>query len=441
MSKLRKFLDKLFEKTQIYFYAIDSTNKQIVIFIGKERLEFSLLVQDKYYSRTKRFYVRQWNFDKIDLIYKNINWLEEMDKSNYSIELIIKLIHKYEEVIYKLFLNEINSMYLNEFTKVSTQKKILFINDCSNWMEQSIEDSIMNFCYNSDIKIIFLYKFWEEFDYTCYFDSAKKNFKNVEFIKNEKLDDKYIDSLVDENTEIISLNYDYKGTFENISLIVLHKIWRKVLWKYKNIFSFYKSNTIWYSVTNFVNSEKSNVYKFLNPQNKYLFDNIWIVKPLENYVFSWWMNNNRSFNILKSLNQKWILLTDKEYKINNFYRLNVMDNFYAFYFLFKSAHFTIHPIQTTSWTDDRTRMIATSIVAGRPIIMPDVWWVIQSQVEKYKLWLIYRSWDKLDLKAKVDLLSNNPKLLLEYSENCLKYTEENINIYKVTNFIFSKILN
>ncbi len=84
-------------------------------------------------------------------------------------------------------------------------------------------------------------------------------------------------------------------------------------------------------------------------------------------------------------------------------------------------------------------MIATSICSWIPVLIPYNEWKIVKTVTDNNLWLTYINWDENDFKKQINKL-NNKELLKEYSNNCMKYSEKNMDINKFINFIFNTIL-
>ncbi len=447
MSKLKKILDELLKNTWVYFYTIDNLFKKVVIFWWEYIIEFSFI--NNWNNIVKRwrylyFYVRK--FSDIFNVYNFVHSTEEIDFK--GVNYVIANILKYEEIIYKLFENENNIFFQKTFKKIKLDKKVLFILKWW-WMEETIEKSFISFCNNSWIDLTVLYKYWtwywwQKLNQDGFFNELKSNNTNVKFIYNENFDDNYIDNLIDENTETFSFQYDYKWKNNNLNMIILSSVSDDEIdcSKYKNIFSCYLSNTIWYSTDKFINTENTDIYKVFNPQNIDLLNNFNILKKSQDFILSWWMSWARDFSILNALNWKYkgILISDEVHDVNNFLSMyRWIQSYYWFLGVFKLCDFWVFCHLDKFNNDDRSKMIATCICAWKPVIIPYNDWLIVKEILNNKLWLVYNNWDKKDFLDKVKFFSEDNTNLDRYSLNCLEYSNKKMDVNSFINFIFSKI--
>ena len=250
-----------------------------------------------------------------------------------------------------------------------------------------------------------------------------------------------IDSIIDEDTEVFSLQYDYKWKHENINLITWASVsdeW--VYWRYKNIFSSFKSQYIWYSTNIFLNTENTKIYNFFNPQNIQLLENISILTKIDNFVLSGGMSWSRDFSILKKLDLKWkwVLISDNIHEMENFLGIPQIKSYYWFLWAFALSSFFIHTPKAEFSNDDRHKMLATSICSWKPVIVPYNDWLIVKEIMDNKLGLVYKNWDVNDLKEKIAFFLENPNNLETYSKNCIKYSKINMDVNGFMNFIFDK---
>lgn len=448
--KTIKLLKKLFLNHNIYFFTIDNIFRKIVIFSWKYILEFSLI--DRWWSITKSkyfyFYLRE--FQDIDNIYKFLS-IDSIDNFNKNISSIISLLIKNEEVIYNIFIEENLNFFKNTFIKIKSNKKILFILKWW-WMEETIEKSFISFCNNSNLNLTVLYKFWiwywwQKLNQDGFFNELKANNKNVNFLYNENFDDSYIDSIIDSNTEIFSFQYDYEGKFNNLNLIILSSVVdRKDIdcSRYKNIFSSYESEYIWYSTDMFINTENTNIYKIFNAQNINLLNNYSVITPVKNFILAWWMQWARDFTILNNLSwkYKWVLVSDEVFNIKNFlcmYRW--IQSYYWFFASFVLSDFFIACDIEKFNNDDRSKMIATAICSWKPVVIPYHDWKIVKTVIDNKLWITYNINDMNDFVNKVRFFAENNNNVIEYWYRCKKYSEKNMDINKFISLIFEKSFN
>jgi hypothetical protein len=316
-------------------------------------------------------------------------------------------------------------------------------------MEETIEKSFISFCNNSWIDLTVLYKYWtwywwQKLNQDGFFNELKSNNTNVKFIYNENFDDNYIDNLIDENTETFSFQYDYKWKNNNLNMIILSSVSDDEIdcSKYKNIFSCYLSNTIWYSTDKFINTENTDIYKVFNPQNIDLLNNFNILKKSQDFILSWWMSWARDFSILNALNWKYkgILISDEVHDVNNFLSMyRWIQSYYWFLGVFKLCDFWVFCHLDKFNNDDRSKMIATCICAWKPVIIPYNDWLIVKEILNNKLWLVYNNWDKKDFLDKVKFFSEDNTNLDRYSLNCLEYSNKKMDVNSFINFIFSKI--
>ncbi len=446
MINIKQLLNKILISSDVYFFTIDYLFRKIVIFAWKYILEFSLV--DKWWSikQSKYFYFFLRKIDDIDNIY---NFLNSDNKviSNKNIWEIINIIIKNEELIYHIFYGECEVFYEKIFNKIKINKNILFILKWW-WMEETIEKSFISYCNNSNIKLTVLYKFWtwywgQKLNQDWFFNELKVNNKNVKFLYNEDFNDEFIDSMVNENTEIFSFQYDYKWIYKDFNMIVLSSVTDKNIdcSRYKNVFSCYQSKTIWYSTDKFINIENTKVYKIFNPQNIDLLNNYSVIKKVPNFILSWWMSWARDFSILNSLEgkYKWILVSDEIHEVKNFLSMyRWIQSYYWFLGVFKLSSFWVFCHLEKFNDDDRSKMIATSICAWKPVIVPHNDWLIVKEIIDNKLGLVYRNWDIEDLQKKVMFFAENKDNIEEYSKRCLSYSKEQMDINNFINFIFDK---
>ena len=370
-------------------------------------------------------------------------------KNNKDIASIVNVILKYDKEIHRLFIEQNSIFYNDTFKKVQTNKKVLLILRWW-WMEETIEKSFISYCNYSNIELTVLYKFWtwywwQKINQDWFFNELKVNNKNVKFDYKEDFDDAYIDSIIDKNTEVFSFQYDYEWKYNNLNLIVLSSVVDNKdidCSKYKNIFSSYESESIWYSTDSFINTSNTNIYKIFNGQNIDILKNYTINKQIDSFFLSWWMEWARDFWIINSLEwkHKWIMISDENHNIRNFLDMyRWIQSYYWFLGVFKLSSIFIACHLDEFNDDDRSKMIATSICSWIPVLIPYNEWKIVKTVIDNKLWLTYINWDENDFKKQINKL-NNKELLKEYSNNCMKYSEKNMDINKFINFIFNTIL-
>jgi len=440
-NDLKKILDWIFGKLRVYFYLIDNNNEKIIVFVWTNILEISLINRWGYYLKSDSFYFYLRELNDLDTIYTFVNWKKSITG---DIDLVIKSFLKYEKSIKDIFIKENIHFYNEVFDKTYTDKKILLIIKWG-WLQETIESAFIAYCYNSNLQLTILYRFWTQWwkklNYSWFFNELKSKYRNFRFIYNEDINDDYIDSLIDSDTEVFSLWYDYVWKHKNIHLIVSASVsedW--VYWKYKNIFSCFKSESIWYSKNKFLNTENTNIYHFFNPQNTVLLNSFSLLGKINNFVLWWWMSWSRDFSILNSLNweYRWVLISDKHHDINNFLSIEQIRSYYWFLWAINLSTFFVH---TPIWkynNDDRHKMIATSICAGKPVVVPNSEWLIVKEILDNRLWVVYENWNKEDFLEKVEFFAKNSKNIEIYSQNCKKYSIENMDINKYVNFIFSK---
>ena len=440
-SKLKRLLDWIFKYMNIYFYIIDNNNSKIIIFTWNKIVEASLLNSWNTYKKTDNFYFSIRDFSDINHIY---SWVNSDNNQYYDIDLIIGNFIKYEILIKNIFLQENVSYLQKSFNKIKLDKKVLFIVNWF-WIQETIENAFLSFCQNSNINLTILYRFWEQWwkklNYSWFFNELKNVYKNFRFIYNEDIDDALIDSIIDEDTEVFSLQYDYKWKHENINLITWASVsdeW--VYWRYKNIFSSFKSQYIWYSTNIFLNTENTKIYNFFNPQNIQLLENISILTKIDNFVLSGGMSWSRDFSILKKLDLKWkwVLISDNIHEMENFLGIPQIKSYYWFLWAFALSSFFIHTPKAEFSNDDRHKMLATSICSWKPVIVPYNDWLIVKEIMDNKLGLVYKNWDVNDLKEKIAFFLENPNNLETYSKNCIKYSKINMDVNGFMNFIFDK---
>jgi hypothetical protein len=125
-KKLKSFLDNIFKDLNVYFYTIDNLFNKIIIFSGVYILEVSTVDRgcDIRKSNILFFYIRK--FDDINKIYNFVN-NEKEEINNKNIGLIINTILKYEKIIYLLFIEQNQLFFKNNFSKINTNKEVLFI--------------------------------------------------------------------------------------------------------------------------------------------------------------------------------------------------------------------------------------------------------------------------------------------------------------------------
>jgi hypothetical protein len=316
-------------------------------------------------------------------------------------------------------------------------------------MEETIEKSFISYCNNSNIKLTVLYKFWygywgQVLNQDWFFNELKANNKNVKFLYNEDFDDEYIDSLISINTEVFSFQYDYKGKNKDLNMIILSSVCDNTeinCSRYKNIFSSYESEYIGYSTDKFINTDKTNVYKIFNSQNIDLLNNYSVLRKIDKFILSWWMEWARDFTILNSLEgkYKWVLISDEVFDIKNFlcmYRW--IQSYYGFFWAYILSDFWVFCHLEEFNDDDRSKMIATSICSWKPVVVPYNSWRIVKTILDNKLGVAYQNWDMDDLINKVRFFAENNYNVSEYWNRCRKYSEEKMDINKFTNIIFEK---
>ena len=445
MSKLKKIIDELLKNTWVYFYTIDHLFKKIVIFVWEFIIEVSII--DKWNSvkkgKTLFFYIRKFN--NINIIYNFIN--EKQNIKDKNINLTISNILKYENDIFKIFQEENNIFFQNTFNKINTNKNVLFILKWW-WMEETIEKSFISFCNNSWVNLTVLYKYWtwywwQQLNQDGFFNELKANNPSVKFLYKEDFDDNFIDSIVDNYTEIFSFQYNYQWKYNWLNMIVLSSVSEEEIdcSKYKNIFSCYKSNFIWYSTDKFINTENTNIYKIFNPQNIDLMNNYSILNKIDNFILSWWMSWARDFSILNSLEwkYKWVLISDEVRDVENFISMyRWIQSYYWFLWVFKLSNFWVFCHLDKFNNDDRSKMIATCICAWKPVVIPYNDWLIVKEVLDNKLWVVYQNWNKKDFMQKIRFFSESDDNVKEYGKNCLNYSRVEMDVNKFINFIFEK---
>jgi hypothetical protein len=149
----------------------------------------------------------------------------------------------------------------------------------------------------------------------------------------------------------------------------------------------------------------------------------------------------RDFSILNNLNwkYKWILISDEIYDINNFLSMyRWIQNYYWFLGSFKLSKIWIFCHLEKYNNDDRSKMIATSICAWIPVIVPYNDWLIVKTIIQNNLWLTYENWNNLDLIEKVRFFMENEDNIIKYWKNCKDYSNQNMDIDKFINLIFQK---
>jgi len=448
-NNLKTFLDKLFINSWVYFYTIDNLFNKIVIFCWGYILEVSTIDRWCQLRKSNKLFFYFRKFSDINKVYKYIN-NEKNYFENKKIWLIIKLILKYENIIYNLFVKQNKWFFKNIFKKININKKILFI---LKWggLEEIIEKSFISFCNFNNIDLTVLYKFWtwywwQKLNQDWFFNELKINNPNIKFLYNKDFDDNFIDNIVRENTEIFSFQYDYKWKYKNLNMIILSSVTDTKIDcnRYKNIFSSYKSKSIWYSTDEFINYDNTNIYKIFNAQDIELLNNYSIILDINECVLSWWMDWARDFSILNWLKwkYKWVMISDEKQNIEWFLDMyRGIQSYYWFFWAFKLSKFFIACHLEKYNDDDRSKMIATSICCWKPVIIPYNDWEIVKTVLKNKLWITYKNWDKKDLFEKVEYFYNNKEILEEYSKNCLNYSSKNMDINKFINLIFEKTFN
>jgi hypothetical protein len=447
-NKLDTFLKYIFKNINIYFYTIDNLFNKIIIFSGWYILEISL--------KNKWWYIKKWNyfyffirkFEDIQNIYNFVN-IKEKRKNNKDISNIVNIILKYEWIINTLYLEQNNNFIKNNFNKIKTNKKVLLILKWW-WMEETIEKSFIFYCNNSNINLTVLYKFWlwywwQVLNQDWFFNELKANNRNVNFVYKEDFDDNYIDTIIDNSIEVFSFQYDYKWKYKNLNMIILSSVTNDEIDcnRYKNIFSSYESKSIWYSTDKFINFEKTNIYKTFNAQNIDLLNNYSIIRGIDKFILSWWMEWARDFTILNSLNwkYKWILISDEIFDIKSFLCIyRGIQSYYWFLWAYILSDFFIACHLDEFNDDDRSKMIATSICAWKPVIIPYNDWKIVKTILDNKLWIVYKNWDWEDLYNKIRFFSENSDNVVEYWENCKKYSKDKMDINKFINLIFEKSL-
>jgi len=446
--KLKLLLSSIFKHLDVYFFTVDHNFRKIIIFTGSFILEVSTVDRWCDIKKSKKlfFYIRK--FEDIKNIYDFANDVNAVGKENISN--VIKSILKYEKEIYYLLIKENTEYFDNTFSKISTNKKLLLI---LKWwgMEETIEKSFISYCNNSKLNLTVLYKFWkwywwQQLNQDGFFIELKANNPNVKFLYKEDLNDNYIDSIIDENTEVFNFQYDYKWKNKNLSMLVLSSVtdfWIDCL-MYKNIFSCYNSKSIWYSSDKFFNTENTNVYKIFNPQNIDLLRNYCVLKNPNDFILSWWMSWCRDFSVLNSLEWKyrWILISDEICEIKNFLSMyRWIQSHYWFFWAYAMSSFGVFCHTDEYNDDDRSKMIATAICSWKPVVVPYNDWLIVKDILDNKLGVSYINWDMNDLVNKVKFFAENKSNILEYSKRCLKYSEEKMDINKFINTIFEKTFN
>ncbi len=449
VNKLNTLLLEIFKQINIYFFTIDNIFSKIVIFSQDYIIEISLLDRWWYIKKSKYFYFYIRKFNDVNRIYSFINDIKKTPDFKI-IGSVIKLIIRYEEAINNLFLKQNKIFFSSNFNKISSSKKILFILKWG-WMEETIEKSFISYCSYSNIKLTVLYKFWlgywgQQLNQDGFFNELKANNNNVNFLYNENFDDEFIDWLIDKETEVFSFQYDYKWKHKDLNMIVLSSVTDDEIdcSRYKNIFSCYNSKPIGYSTDKFINTKNTNIYKIFNPQNIDLLDNYIILEKTDNFLLSWWMSWCRDFSILNSLNweYKWVIVSDETHEVKNFISMyRWIQSHYGFLGAFKLSQIWIFCHLEKFNDDDRSKMIATSICAGKPVIVPYNDWLIVKDILDNKLWLSYINWDWDDLLKKIRFFTENEDNIKQYSENCLTYSRKNMDINKFMNIIFENSFN
>lgn len=438
MYKLKLFLKTILKSENIYFFTIDHLFNKIVLFCWVYKIEvFIDIINNKFSIKVEKF-------ESINEIYKFVNNIEYYP----NIEKIIYKINYFKEDIFKFYKIENLYFYKTNFKKLSTEKEILLILKWW-WIEETIEKSFIAFCTHSNIKLKVLYKFWlwywwQQINQNWFIQELEKNNPKVNFIHNENFDDEYIDSIITTNTEIFSFQYNYNWKNKNLNLIILSSVSDDEinLDRYKNIYTCYIWDTIWYSSDKFTNSKNKNIFRILNPQNINLINNYTLIKPINKFIISWWMSWARDFSILNKLksNTKWILITDESKQIDNFkifYRW--IHNYYAFLWVFFISNFWIFCHLDEFNNDDRTKMIATNICFWKPSIIPYNSWKLVKLLNNKNLWFTYLNNNSNDLNKKVSLLNENNYNYI--SLNAKNYSNKDMDVNKFINFIFNNSLN
>lgn len=446
ISNLHNILDKTFNKIGVYFYTIDYLSNKIVVFMWDYLVEISPSLIWKPYYQTRNLYIYKRDFNAIKQIFDFIG----VKKNSYDISYLIWIVEKYESIIHGLLLIEREKFLNNTFNSVQFDKNILLILRWW-WMEETIEKSFISFCNYNKLKLKVLYKFWtwywgQKLNQDGFFTELKVNNPNVEFIYNEDFDDSYIDSIVDEYTEIFSFQYDYEWKHKNLNMIILSSIISRKnidLSRYKNVFSCYIWNNIWYSSDRFINYDNVNIYKFFNPQNINLIRNFRFLQKSTSLILSWWMTWARDFSIINSLNwrYKWIMISDEKHNIKNFLSMyRWIQSYYGFFWAFLLSDIWVFCHLEEYNNDDRTKMIATCISSWRPVIVPHNEWKIVKDILDRKLWLSYINWNYNDFIEKINFFMGNKENLLKYSKNCIEYSNDNMDVNSFINFIFNKVI-
>lgn len=459
---LKSLLDKIFSWKKIYIYTYDYTLSKIIIFYWRYIIEVSLKNSLRYTKKSKLLYFYIYKFDNLNNILNFINNKDD-DISNSSVANIVKLIIQYEQIIYDTFLNEINSFFESNYKDNNTKKEILII---LKWwgFEEIIEKNFISYCNYFKINLTVLYKFWfwfwwQPLNQEWYINELMINNPNVKFIYQEWLDDEFIDSIINQDTEIFSLKYYYRGKSKKFNLMIDWSMldnfgsdWvladsdinHDCTW-YKNIFTCYmKRNHVWYITDSFINYENVKLNRFFLPQDCTLINNYSIIN-LDNQgdiILSWWMTWARDFSILNSLDwkYKWIMVSDENHDIKWFldnYRW--IQNYYWFLWAFILSTIWVFCHLEEYNNDDRTKMIITSICSWKPVVVPYNDWLLVETIVKNKLWVTYKNWDTKDFKEKVKFLIEDKIILNEYKKNCLDYSKVNFNIVNFINTIFNKI--
>jgi hypothetical protein len=432
----------------VFFFTIDHLFRKIVIFLWAYFIEISLSSISWYQTKSTYFYFHVWKFDTINKIYDYVWNSKVLFRNSYVSEIISKVISN-EEALYQVFKKENEDFFAKAFKKIVSSKKILFILKWW-WMEETIEKSFISFCSNSNLNLTVLYKFWkwywwQKLNQEGFINELKLNNPKVIFKYKEDFDDNYIDELINDwDWKIFSFQYNYKWNYNSLNMIVLSSVADNEYipcQKYKNIFSSYIWDFIWYSTDKFINFDNTNIFKMLNPQNIDLLRNYSILEPTESFILSWWMSWARNFNILNHLNWvfKWILISDETYEIKNFLSIyRWIQNYYWFFWAFILSKFCVFCHLEEFNNDDRSKMIATAICSWKPVVVPYNSWEIVFNILKFSLWVAYKNWDKKDFLEKVDFFAKSEKNVNIYSKNCINYSNKRMNVNSFVNLIFKE---
>lgn len=447
-EKINVLLNKLFINSDVFYYTIDYLFQKIIIFSWNFIIEISLVNKGKYVKKTKYLYISIRKFEDINNIYKYVS-KQNQDYQDNSISIINKII-KYDFYIYNLLIQGVWKFFLDTFKICNSNKKILLILKWW-WMEETIEKSFIAYCNYNKLNLTVLYKFWlgywgQQLNQDGFFSELKANFPYVKFLYNESFDDDYVDWIVDDNTEVFSFQYDYKWKYKNLNMIVLSSVTDYDIDcnRYKNIFSCYRSKTIWYSTDKFINTDNTNIYKMFNPQNINLLDNYTIIKKIDNFILTGWMWWCRDFSILNSLDWKYkgVIISDEIQDVKNFISMyRWIQNYYWFFWAFILSQIWVFCHLEEFNDDDRSKMIATSICSWKPVVVPYNDWLIVKDILDNKLWVAYKNWDLNDLEKKIRFFTENDDNIKQYSNNCLEYSKKQMDITKFINDIFENTLN